>query len=161
MQVDATKMYFSPADAAFYAGSHWARHGQRWPVDAVPVTEEQFRKFSGAPPLGKTRGAVDGQPAWIDPPKLDDVQASKLFNFLIDNFLNSVASDWGYSKGIDNATTWSTSSDPQFAAEGAALAQYRDKVWSWASAQEAGKSNLEGIPSAPVRPKVKTKKEGK
>lgn len=64
--------FYSAEYKSFYAGvlrKNYEAAGT-WPGDAVPVDENEFAAFSGAPPAGKTRGSDDkGLPAWINLPK--------------------------------------------------------------------------------------------
>jgi len=47
-----------------------------WPDDAVELTYEEYSKYLGQPPEGKTVGAgEDGHPSWVDmpPPSKEDL----------------------------------------------------------------------------------------
>jgi len=151
----ADSIFFSPATRSFYLGRHYDRFGDKWPSDAKRVTLEVFSQFAGTPPEGQMRGCdAKGNPMWvpIPAPTLTAEQAAKVLNSAADSALDAVAKAWGYTKGIDNATTWATSTNPQFAAEGKALATWRDAVWAWVAAQPAGTTALDGMPAAPDRP---------
>ncbi|OWF73225.1 hypothetical protein B4903_21985 [Yersinia frederiksenii] len=39
-----------------------------WPFDGLEVGEDTFSLYSGSPPIGKMRGSINGQPAWVDLP---------------------------------------------------------------------------------------------
>jgi len=148
-------VFFSPTTLAFYLGRHYDRAvaAGNWQTDARPVTAEVFDTYSKPPPEGKQRGVDElGSPAWVPVPPLNADQALKRLNRLIDGALNQVAYGWGYTKGIDNATTWATSANPQYAAEGKALATWRDAVWAWAEAVPAGTASIDNMPAAPTRP---------
>jgi len=150
-------MYWSPSKLAIYRLRWKDRYvaGTGWPSDVRLLTDEQFATFSANPPKTKVLGVdANGDPAWVDAPPLTNEQAAKLLNDRVNNALDYVAREWGYDKGIDNATTWSTSANPQFAAEGRALAQWRDAVWAWVIAQPAGTVSREGMPAQPDRPNV-------
>ncbi|RWT91141.1 tail fiber assembly protein [Citrobacter freundii] len=62
--------WFSPSNNAFYPeelkGFYIAAGSL--PVDLVEVEEGVFNEFTSDPPAGKTRGVIDGMPAWTDAP---------------------------------------------------------------------------------------------
>lgn len=155
-------MYFSASTRMFYLGRHHARIGAEWPLDARQVTMDQFKTFTGLEPEGHVRGCDDQwNPAWVPASPISGEEASKRFAGKIDSALDSLARSWGYSRGIDNATTWASSSDPQFSAEGKALNTWRDQVWTWASTLPSGTTTLDGMPPAPARPSAGQTSEGK
>lgn len=152
-------MFWSPTDLAFYPGRYYDRYkaAGTWPKDAISVTMDVFALYSAQPPTGHARGAdADGSPMWVAvvASAMSAEDAATLLSSRINGALDYVAKDWGYDKGIDNATTWSTSSNPQFAAEGKALAEWRDAVWVWVAAQPAGTVSRDGMPTPPDRPIV-------
>lgn len=69
--------YFVPSLVSFIP-SEWKDDGtyadERWPDDAILLTEEQTEEYwMSSPPEGKMLGVVDGLPGWIDiPPPSDD-----------------------------------------------------------------------------------------
>lgn len=150
--IDPNRMYFSATTLAFYPGAMRDSYTD-WPEDATPVDQDVHVEFSTRTPSGKTRGADSGgNPIWVDIPPPTTQEAAAILAKRIDNALDYLAAQWGYSKGIDNAATWSVSTNPQFAAEGKALAVYRDEVWVWVSAQPPGTISREGMPEVPQRP---------
>jgi hypothetical protein len=152
---DDEAIYFSPSNVAFYLGRHRARFGSKWPADASVVSKATWVSFTGQPPLGTKLGVDDaGNPAWVTLPPPTDEEAKFLLSMNINCKLDTVAESWGYDKGIDNATTWMSSEDLQFAAEAKALNTWRDQVWAWALKQPAGTVSADGMPAAPTRPEV-------
>lgn len=148
-------LYFSPTTKIIYRLRWKDRYqtGIGWPADAKQLTDEQAATYSQIAPKGKMLGVDgDGNPTWTDLPPLTNEQASRILNSKLNDAMDQVAAAWGYNKGIDNATTWSNSKNPQFAAEGRALADWRDAVWDWAAAQPAGTISLVGAPAMPTRP---------
>lgn len=73
--------------------------------------------------------------------------------------LDKTAIEWGYDN-ILSAVSYMTSNNPQFAAEGTALSNWRDATWSQAYTIEAGtlpdsvEAFLAMLPPAPVKPVV-------
>ena len=63
----AQNYYFSPSTFGFYPVVLKAVYetAQSFPSDAVLVDDSVFVTYSAMPPAGKTRGSVDGAPAWI------------------------------------------------------------------------------------------------
>lgn len=151
---DEGTMYFSPKTCAFYPGAYFSRYGIGWPTDAVAVTDEVWSTFSASPPAGMIRGAVDGVPAWTQRAEPSDEDKARALNNAVTSTLNDLSRSWGYTNGIDNATTWATSKNSQFAAEGSALSTYRDLVWDWVASQPAGTTNTTSMPVAPARPTI-------
>lgn len=153
---DSTKTYFSPTTSAFYQGDMYEDYaaGSGWPHDVVVATDQELVTFTQSNPMGKLRGTVDGRPAWVAAPELSKEDKAKVLSDRVDQALNYTAAMWGYMKGIDNATTWSNSTNPQFAAEGHALSVYRDAVWAWVAAQPAGTDSRDGMPVPPTRPQI-------
>ena len=148
-------VFFSPTTLAFYLGRHYDRAvaAGNWQTDARPVPADVFDTYSKPPPDGYKRGIDElGNPAWVKLPPLTTEQARRLLNALVDGALNVFAAAWGYTQGIDNATTWTTSTNPQFAAEGQALATWRDTVWAWVETLPAGTTSIDNMPAAPTRP---------
>ncbi|MCS3608140.1 tail fiber assembly protein [Erwinia rhapontici] len=45
-----------------------------WPTDGVEIDDSYFEEFSQSPPDGKSRGAVNGMPAWVESPPLTEKQ---------------------------------------------------------------------------------------
>jgi hypothetical protein len=152
-------MFWSATDLAFYPGRYYDRYklAKTWPADAVEVTPDVFNTYSNTPPIGKTRGVdAQGNPTWVAvaAPVVTNEQAAALLSSRINNALDYVAKEWGYDKGIDNATTWAASSNQQFAAEGKALSAWRDQVWAWVATLPAGTTSREGMPTPPERPVI-------
>lgn len=59
---------YSPKRNLFYETSQLWRYESAGslPDDIVEVEDAIFLKFTGDAPAGKSRGAVDGQPAWVN-----------------------------------------------------------------------------------------------
>jgi len=153
--IDKTSLYWSAKTAGFYDGQFYDQYvnHSNWPSDCVPISQEIHAKYASGIPAGMTRGAgPDGMPAWVPLPPPTGAEAARAFNFKVDARLDAVAKLWGYSKGIDNATTWATSANPQFAAEGQALAAWRDKVWNWVASIDPATADVREIPKPPMRP---------
>lgn len=76
------RAYFIPSVPTFISES-WKNDGtytkEKWPSDAVLVTEEETAEYwMTIPPDGKKLGAVDGKPAWVDipPPTREELIAT-------------------------------------------------------------------------------------
>ncbi|WP_338837841.1 tail fiber assembly protein [Citrobacter braakii] len=66
-------VYFVPSTLGFIP-EDWKADGtytdETWPADAVLLTEEESIEFwKRIPPSGKTLGAANGRPLWIDLPE--------------------------------------------------------------------------------------------
>ncbi|HDG1698187.1 TPA: phage tail protein [Kluyvera ascorbata] len=62
------KYVFSAISNAFYPlvlQSIYEAAGT-WPSDGVEVEESVYDEFTAEAPAGKTRGVVNGMPAWVD-----------------------------------------------------------------------------------------------
>lgn len=64
--------YFSATNTGFYAeslkGSVYELSGA-WPADAVELSDDDYKTYSGQAPDGKILGSGDGgMPAWVDIP---------------------------------------------------------------------------------------------
>ena len=61
---------FSASENMFYSklDKPSCERAGTWPEDAVDVDDDVFLMFSATPPIGKSRGVVNGLPAWVDIP---------------------------------------------------------------------------------------------
>lgn len=61
---------YSPSDNGFYPSDLIDSYklAGTWPVDGVEIEDDVFITYSGMPPEGKMRGAIDGMPAWLKVP---------------------------------------------------------------------------------------------
>lgn len=81
--------YYSAVNNAFYPTVLRQKYAERWPDDAVSVSDSVFNEYGiSIPPDGKIRVAgSDGLPAWgdIPPPALEQVIATNtiIFNRLM------------------------------------------------------------------------------
>lgn len=154
-QIIGDPMYWSASKLAIFRLRWKARYeaGIGWPADAKLMDDTQFVTYSSNPPKGMTLGAdANGDPVWVPPAPPSTEQAAKILNDRVNYALDYAAKEWGYDKGIDNATTWASSSNPQFAAEAKALATWRDAVWAWVLTQPPGTTSRDGMPAQPERP---------
>lgn len=120
---------------------------------------------SAAPYLGAALSNpdfVEITGAWPLPETVDVVR-QKLSND-IDIELATLPRQWGYDSVL-SASSYTTSTNPQFAAEGVALVLWRDEVWTWATlalgalttqsyTKEFAALFLRGMPEFPVRPVI-------
>ncbi|MGM8905726.1 hypothetical protein [Enterobacter roggenkampii] len=49
-----------------------------WPGDAIDISNEAFTEYTGEAPEGKTRGALNGLPAWVDIPPTPNSELRKI-----------------------------------------------------------------------------------
>ena len=81
------------------------------------------------------------------------------YNLAAQNQLDSIAISWGYDNMI-SAVSYAKSNNTQYSAEGTALSDWRDALWSKAYTIEAGtlpatvNDFLAQLPVAPVRPTI-------
>jgi hypothetical protein len=63
--------YYSATTNCFYYADEIYIHQENgtWPNDALGVEDSVFIEYTGEPPVGKTRGAYIGIPAWVDIPE--------------------------------------------------------------------------------------------
>lgn len=63
-------MIFSPSTLGFYDPADKAEFlaAGSWPADGVSISDADWRTYTGNQPSGKTLGAVNGRPAWVDVP---------------------------------------------------------------------------------------------
>lgn len=79
------------------------------------------------------------------------------YNAAAQNLLDTTAQSWGYDN-IISAVSYMTSNSPQYSADGTALSNWRDAVWTKAYTIEAGtlpatvNDFLVQLPAAPARP---------
>lgn len=61
---------FSPSNFNFYPKTLKESYeaSGTWPGDGVEIDDSVFEEFSQSPPVGKSRGSIEGMPAWIDLP---------------------------------------------------------------------------------------------
>lgn len=66
------KYYFSKTTCSFYPAEilEAYKSAGTLPDDVEIVADAEYEKYTGVPPVGKTRGANNrGQPAWVDMPE--------------------------------------------------------------------------------------------
>ncbi|UQY45080.1 tail fiber assembly protein [Mixta hanseatica] len=64
--------FFSPDKNAFYDSELKSAYDatNSWPEDAIEVSDDIFQTYIAAPPEGKVRGSIEGEPGWVDVPPL-------------------------------------------------------------------------------------------
>lgn len=60
-------IFFSASTMGFYDEAELELF-KNWPLDAIPITEEEHIQFISPTPVGKILGSNDGMPAWVDAP---------------------------------------------------------------------------------------------
>lgn len=74
------RFVFSPSESRFYALEWRADYidNNRWPHDAINVSDSIYYEFSGTPPTGKQLVAVNNMPSWgdIPPPTREELIAA-------------------------------------------------------------------------------------
>lgn len=97
--------------------------------------------------------------ATLEPPTPTLDQTIVTINAAVQKSLDEGAAKWGYNS-IVSAATYATSTNPQYAADAAALIQWRDDVWDWAYPKYAGVTPGEtpeefmvDMPKQPAQPK--------
>lgn len=73
------KVYYSPSTNEFYKDD-WLQlyiDAGTLPNDLVEITNELYLSFLGAAPEGKTRGSVEGMPAWVNYPEPSNDEKKK------------------------------------------------------------------------------------
>lgn len=95
---------------------------------------------------------------WPPSETLEQTQ-NKLKGLLIQK-VNDGANLWGYDS-IISASTYSSSTNPQYALEAQALIKWRDDVWAWAiselsnvKAGDTADKFIQNMPKLPARPKA-------
>lgn len=104
--------FYSPTTNAFYPSDLRERYESAgaWPVNAIGVEDSVFSIFTGKPPVGKVRGALNGNPAWLDIPELTAEQITAAANSRKAQLISEAtqviapmkdASDGGYIDDVD------------------------------------------------------------
>lgn len=152
---DPTAIYWSPSKLGFYDGQFADNYigAGVWPSDAKVIDRATHAKFASGQPGGMVISAdTNGDPQWVPAPAPTAEQTAASLVFQVETKLNAVAATWGYTNGIDNATTWASSSNPQFAAEAQVLHTWRDQVWVWVASLPNGVGDIQNMPPIPTKP---------
>lgn len=138
-ETQETTMYYSPSKVGFFPSAVKGSYGIDWPEDAIEVTEEEYKTFTGQSPDGKKLGTVSGKPAWVDDPRTTptlwapDAQARQMSAW-VKQLLDNIAKDGGYDN-MATAVSYKDDINPVWAADAEALRAYRSAVWSAALPQ--------------------------
>lgn len=104
------------------------------PDDAVEISLENWQDLIEGQSSGKIIKADDkGYPYLEDPPAPTKDQTVSILSSAIQQSLNTSATTWGYDN-IVSGCSYANSTNAQYAADAAALIQWRDSVWEWANA---------------------------
>lgn len=130
------------------------------PESAVEITDSEWQTLLEAQSNGKIISTdKNGFPVAIDPPTPDKEQTIKIISNAIQKALDDGAKSWGYTNMV-YAASYAASTNPQYAADAAALIQWRDDVWDWAYPKYAGVTPGEtpeefmvDMPKQPAQPK--------
>jgi len=101
-------------------------HGENIPVDAVEITEEQWRDLIENPGFRKW---VDGEVVAVEPSQPDATITD--YENAIQNLVDSTARERQFRDGVTLAS-YTASTKPKWAAEAQAFVAWRDNVWFYA-----------------------------
>lgn len=101
------------------------------PDDAIAITDEQWQEFIANPGRRKWQ---DGAVAAYEPPAPQPTLAD--YSNALEAMLNVKAAERRYDS-IRTAVTYRDDPNPQYAAEGQALFEWRSAVWTYATEQLA------------------------
>lgn len=150
--------YWSRSTSGFYDP---AINADGIPLDAVEVTYAKWQALLVAQSQGMIiQSDSKGNPVAVDPPPPSKDQTITIISDAIQVALDAGAQKWGYSSIISGAS-YATSTDPQFAADAAALIGWRDTVWPWAYAKfpnvtpgESSDVFMVDMPAQPAKPVI-------
>ena len=131
------------------------------PTDAVEITDLLYQSLL----IDQTDGKIitadsTGYPISVDPPSPNKDQTIVILTAAVQQALDKGALAWGYDS-IVSAASYSSSSNPQYAADAKALIDWRDATWAWAyPAMDKAPDGmdpiifLQGMPNQPKQPTV-------
>lgn len=126
------KHFYSAKHNGFLNGDTKGAYGIAWPADAVEVTEQQLRAFTGTPPAGKALGPDKvGRPMWVNAGEgsgMTPPQQADLMGEWVGLLLDSTAQLYGYDN-IVSAVSWAGDSDAFLSMEGTTFKLWRSAVW--------------------------------
>lgn len=130
------------------------------PEDAVEITREEYETLQSNAAQGKfIVFDKDGYPINSAPYKPSKAETIVLYEAAAQLNLDTVAKEWGYNN-MTVAVSYAASTNPQYAADAAALIGWRDSYWAKAYTIEAGtlpataEAFVAKLPAAPVKPVI-------
>lgn len=149
--------YYSKSTRGFYSSDV---HAEDIPPDAVEITDDYYQQLLEGQYNGSTIVPnVNGYPILEAPPPITKEQTVEAISSALEYNLDQGAKKWGYTS-IVAAASYASSTNPQYAADAAALIQWRDDVWDWAiplfpgvKAGDDVAAFIAKMPAQPAQPK--------